>query len=603
MTPANPRQLKMAPMNPDFTYDNLDQANEQIRLLKLLPRSQNNPQSPHITSEFLPSVALSNTVSYEALSYAWGDDTSLCAIQLKEQKFNVTPNLLAALIALQYEDKPRTLWVDAICIDQDSDADKDCQVPLMEKIYTKAATVNVWLGLEAAGSPFVFEILGQSRFSEEFDLEDPDGGPVARDTWRSSRNDNSRLEALHALCHRPYWTRIWIIQEVTLARNIQIYSGDKQAEWDMLKEHISALNKEAHIRRHSVDELSDDESDAPKTVDDICRSQCYTILKYGAAGVGNKRPLISLLQNYWRNFCKNPRDKVYGLLSLANDVADGDIPIRYGKPLAFVYLDVLQFSQTRKGYNWTEMAHLSQTLQRAFDPYSCEIPQSIGEHPRASELDFITNQLADVFAFEALPIYKLGPSLEDYGHNQVYLGGLTEKISPRYQALYRKCALEFFQQGIWRTLHTLGCVKDGEHIVFHRLPATLDQPAVPDTEDEIRPPPELDYERLQLPHVEPLPVQLLPMPWNNYRFFSVQGTLGIITDKAMKGDCISWLRGCHSAIVLRPEGDSFLLVGRAVFLRDVDRPPSYDARKRFPTKTPSLQCSKIPLSVFQLISN
>jgi hypothetical protein len=87
--------------------------NEQIRLLELSPQSQNNP---HIMSKFLEPVALSDAESYEALSYTWGDTTSLRTIQLNGQDFSVTANLLAALTALQYTDKPGTLWIDAICI-------------------------------------------------------------------------------------------------------------------------------------------------------------------------------------------------------------------------------------------------------------------------------------------------------------------------------------------------------------------------------------------------------------------------------------------------------------------------------------------------------
>jgi hypothetical protein len=359
-----------------------------------------------------------------------------------------------------------------------------------------------------------------------------------------------------------------------------------------------------------VDELSDDESDAAETIKAICNSPCYTILKNGATGVQNKQLLTSLLQDYWRNSCLDPRDKVYGLLSLASDVSNMDIPIRYDKPLGFVYLDVLQFCQTKIfSDNWTQMAYLSQTLQRAFGPDSHGMPQSFGNHPRAREPGFITNQQANVFAFAALPLGMLGPSLEDYyvsevGDHQVNalkLSRIAPKISPRYLYSYRGCAQEFFQQAVWKTLYTLDCVRDREPIVFHRLQAALDQPIIHDDEDEIGPPAELDYKQLKSPFVGPLPAELHPTSWNRYRFFSVQGTLGIITDKALKRDYISWLIGCYSAIVLRPEGDGdrFLLVGRAVFLRDLDY---FDARKRFPTKRPYLQCREMPLSVFQLIT-
>jgi hypothetical protein len=124
---------KDPPMNPGFEYSSLARVSEQIRLVKLLPQSQNNP---HIAAEFLPPVSLSSAAPYEALSSTWGEKKLLSTIQLDRRDFNVTPNLLAALTALQYADKPRTPWIDAICIDQDDDADKEYQVSFMGRIYT-----------------------------------------------------------------------------------------------------------------------------------------------------------------------------------------------------------------------------------------------------------------------------------------------------------------------------------------------------------------------------------------------------------------------------------------------------------------------------------
>jgi hypothetical protein len=57
----------------------------------------------------------------------------------------VTPNCLSALRALRHRSRPRKLWIDAICIDQTSTAERNQQVPLMAEIYGKAGQVLVWL--------------------------------------------------------------------------------------------------------------------------------------------------------------------------------------------------------------------------------------------------------------------------------------------------------------------------------------------------------------------------------------------------------------------------------------------------------------------------
>jgi hypothetical protein len=517
--------------------------------------------------------------------------------------------------------------------------------------------VNVWLGPEEAGAPSAFDILDKSTLSDAWGLEGPDGGPVARDTWQPTRDDSSRLDAMHALCHRPYWSRIWIIQEVTLAKEIYIYSGCRKVRWDILKKHLLALNHEARLRKRGTDEYSSDEdsgdeSSVAKTVKDICTSHCYKILENGMAGDEKKRPLAILIQDYGQNSCREPMDKVYGVLSLASDILDKEIPVRYSDGLDFLYLNVLDFClKGRFRGNWTKMAFLSQTLQRAFGPDFHKMPKRFGgreitaahesakaldsgrahERPKAhewaTEPDFVSNQRPSALAFALDLIEGFGPSLADYcayedrsahptGH-PLNIPGL--KISPRLKSLYRRRVQEFFENRIWETIYTLDCVRDEdmEHeggVFFDPYPA---QPYVDsekmnlDEEDGIFPQPEPDYKKLQGSHAGPLPATLHPPSWNKYRFFYTQDTLGVITDKASDGDCICLLRGCYSAIVLRPQGNRFLLIGRAVFLR----PEKYDdlrehvicelrlpeVRKRYKSEL-CLECLGMPLSVFQLIT-
>ncbi|KAK3364200.1 heterokaryon incompatibility, partial [Lasiosphaeria hispida] len=55
-------------------------------------------------------------------------------------------NLYTALLALRHRDKPRYLWVDAICINQSDIAEKNVHMPQMHLVYQRAARVVVWLG-------------------------------------------------------------------------------------------------------------------------------------------------------------------------------------------------------------------------------------------------------------------------------------------------------------------------------------------------------------------------------------------------------------------------------------------------------------------------
>ncbi|KAK3390618.1 heterokaryon incompatibility protein-domain-containing protein [Podospora didyma] len=83
-----------------------------------------------------------------ALSYAWGSRSDRVDIELNGEPFSITRNLHAALKRLRYRDKTRTLWVDAVCIDQADNNEKAVQVALMSDIYSRTARCLIWLGEE-----------------------------------------------------------------------------------------------------------------------------------------------------------------------------------------------------------------------------------------------------------------------------------------------------------------------------------------------------------------------------------------------------------------------------------------------------------------------
>ncbi|KAH6989829.1 heterokaryon incompatibility protein-domain-containing protein, partial [Ilyonectria sp. MPI-CAGE-AT-0026] len=92
---------------------------------------------------------------YEALSYVWDKEQNPRPIYVGKHErsaISVTRNLTIALDHLRYPDKPRVMWIDALCIDQSSDIEKGSQVALMGKIYRFATQVVAWFGLEQDNS-------------------------------------------------------------------------------------------------------------------------------------------------------------------------------------------------------------------------------------------------------------------------------------------------------------------------------------------------------------------------------------------------------------------------------------------------------------------
>lgn len=134
-------------------HQDLEDSKQEIRLTRMLP-ALDLDDPIHVE---LFTVSLLDEPHYEAISYAWGNcnDTVDISLQvarptssdgLRVFKVPITASLWRALRRLRLKEQPRTLWADALCIDQKNIEEKNKQVPMMGEIYGAADRVNVWLG-------------------------------------------------------------------------------------------------------------------------------------------------------------------------------------------------------------------------------------------------------------------------------------------------------------------------------------------------------------------------------------------------------------------------------------------------------------------------
>ncbi|KAI0125394.1 heterokaryon incompatibility protein-domain-containing protein [Xylariales sp. AK1849] len=225
----------------------------QIRLLKLHPAI--DIDAP-IQCD-VQAVAISQCPPYEALSYCWGDPNRTVSVKCNGQALGVTENLYWALQHLRSTEEIRTLWIDAVCINQSDLAERSDQVVLMRDIFTRAERVVVWLGPAASDSTLAFDVLKRLEvYHEELKkrfTEDPIGvihfGPLQRflrryrgdeaPTSNITKPDDARfklrrqeLVALRRILERPWWSRLWVIQELCVARGVIVLCGHSQTSWD-----------------------------------------------------------------------------------------------------------------------------------------------------------------------------------------------------------------------------------------------------------------------------------------------------------------------------------------------------------------------------------
>ncbi|KAH8883684.1 HET-domain-containing protein, partial [Thozetella sp. PMI_491] len=114
-----------------------------IRVLKLEPSDQHDSI---ITCSLEVVPFKSATPQYEALSYVWGDQTERNEIILDSQPTSITRNLWTTLKYIRQPDTSRTLWIDAVCINQADIHERNEQVKQMGDIYSRASRVLIWLG-------------------------------------------------------------------------------------------------------------------------------------------------------------------------------------------------------------------------------------------------------------------------------------------------------------------------------------------------------------------------------------------------------------------------------------------------------------------------
>jgi hypothetical protein len=176
-----------------YCYSQLSLPTGVIRLLRLLPSERDVESMQGELFEYRLRNSDKPSHPYEALSYVWGDDEKPQSISIGNLNLDITQNLYTALLHLRDHDCSRILWVDAICINQENDEEKEYQISLMTEIYSKALRVAVWLGEAAVDSDRALELI---RLAGE----------------KSAGLSNIELSrhAIRQLLKRPWFRRIWV---------------------------------------------------------------------------------------------------------------------------------------------------------------------------------------------------------------------------------------------------------------------------------------------------------------------------------------------------------------------------------------------------------
>ena len=166
----------------------------------------------------LAHAAIGNE-KYSALSYAWGNPSKPCFIELDGYRMPLTQSLYNALLRLRLSFRERILWADGICINQEDEQEKASQVMLMSEIYSSATKVLVHLGNTADASDLIPELVSK--------IQKTDFRSLPNTLWLSTDSlgvnhlppsTDPVWEALQNFYCRAWFHRVWYVRAVTFTR-------------------------------------------------------------------------------------------------------------------------------------------------------------------------------------------------------------------------------------------------------------------------------------------------------------------------------------------------------------------------------------------------
>jgi hypothetical protein len=305
----------MSKKKSEFVYTPLPNPLTDIRLLTVW-RTTNKIRCS------LKPYPLKSSIQFTAISYTWGDPNSDVQIEINGRSKLVRKNCALALQqACQYK-RFGLFWIDSICIDQGNAEEKARQIPMMGEIYHWADGVLASLGEEGDDSRYLFPLL--------------DNAPLigllragTRGTTRSkkldelgllSRGELSRklIKKSNLLLRRPYFSRVWILQELLRARKVVFCCGPHQCDTERLNVLMTYL--------YSLYTRAAKPS-SPGTIDEYSKDvaafqqafEANGLLLHRAPEIGFERKMNSIgliMTLVAGRHCADRRDIVFGTLAI-----------------------------------------------------------------------------------------------------------------------------------------------------------------------------------------------------------------------------------------------------------------------------------------------
>jgi hypothetical protein len=356
-------------------YRPLDKSLHEIRLIILKGGIEDEPLSCFLV---YTSLEQSPAVSYEALSYCWGDPRMKRDIFVKvrdqeegwEHAISITLALHTALKRLRPpQGEVRTLWIDAICINQDNLDERASQVSMMREIYRNASRVIVWLGDGTDATQRSIETV--KAICHRYNSLNPISG-----TEISSKDDidqlhepmSERYVAAHyfvdhwSVFEFSWFRRTWVVQEIYNARSAIVHCGTDVLTWPTVLR-VNRCMGMVPMKANSAHKAF-----MPPIFEVLFDSRIETDKEWSC----NTSILDVLLKGLDLD-ATDPRDKIFAMLQFGRETGQldklpSDVAIDYRRPVKEVFarftrwwivehksLTILSAIQALEGRTWQQI--------------------------------------------------------------------------------------------------------------------------------------------------------------------------------------------------------------------------------------------------------
>lgn len=323
-------------------------------ILLHLARQDNLDEDESVIRCSVLHASLDENPTFEAISYRWRGEP--VTILLNDTPFKICSNLVCALRFMRIE-RCRTLWADAICINQTDNVEKSWQVGLMGRIYKQAQRSLLWLGPEQDDSDLAMDVLTKwsnkdneaTRYAGFFEeLEEK----------QSSSFSEFSLRVFHSLSsffNRDYWSRIWIIQEVVLCKEFLLLCGDKTI--GIMDFYISLIIMTSSIgawylrmdRSSSIGEVQENMQSPERITSILANVPLFWVKQHYFHGPDTMSPLrlslyyflrVTCVPVKFRGFATDDRDRIFAILELSRDAQRLGIIPNYELSTEDLYINV-----------------------------------------------------------------------------------------------------------------------------------------------------------------------------------------------------------------------------------------------------------------------